>query len=320
MATDHSNIIHFDLINEQSGSIFTLSYELFDHNGFPQRWQELFRKAVESRVGVQNNGVFYGSALNKEEDCVAEIQQVVDDINAYIEKHKVDRKWYIDDKPHMHMSQEYLNWLHKRFEDLRHHEQFNDNKIQQSLAALNTLIHRCEGFLVEGFQGCHIEVNFNQVDYRDFIEGDLELFTPDKTFGNIYLTYGITGVPVEAAFYAKPDDPPLPQHNYSSGCFLYFNDTYQFDQWDALSAYLEETWQLDVKDPKLAIGYIPLGKLITPYEQREEIISGIREHKKVNAIRIGGDAADTKSVSRSNGQLGFIDKIKELLGLKKKAR
>ena len=73
------------------------------------------------------------------------------------------------------MSQEFLNDVHKRFEILRHEAGFEEESIQKHLANLNTEVHRCEGFL-QDFRGCHVEVNFNEVEYREFEEEDYPVF------------------------------------------------------------------------------------------------------------------------------------------------
>ena len=119
-----------------------------------------------------------------------------------------------------------------------------------------------------------------------FEEDDWKLFSLSRDFGHFYLTYGVTGVPIESAFYAKPEDPPLPQPNYSSGCFLYFNNSFEFTQWDELGKWLKETYDWDVKDPKLALGYIPLGKLTTPYNSQDELIAKVAQHAKIRQVRL----------------------------------
>ena len=311
--------IQFELVNEKSGSTLELTYRLFDRD-FSRRWLKLFKRALDNRVKVQDDGVFYGAALIDEDTCVADMTNTVNNINNYIEQNGL-KEHHIELEPHKGMSQEFLNDMHRRFEVLRHEKGFEDNTVQKNLANLNTVIHQCERFLSDAFQGCHIEINFEDVEYGEFKKEDYELFTPDKKFGYLYLTYGVTGVPVEAAFYAKPKDKPLPQPNYCSGCFMYFSETCPFPFWDELEAWLKETWGWNVKDPKLAIGYIPLGELIIPedswetVESWEKMVQQIAEHQKIRNIRL----LPRDDVFSENGASGFLHNILEKFGLKKKA-
>jgi|GEM_PF-391769 len=282
-------LIRIELENEQTGSTFSLMYELFTDTQFPSRWVKLLEEALQKRYGIQDGGIFYGGILVDEDHCVQEMTRVVGVVNDHIKQKGLDEQYLIQLVPHKGMSQDFLNRMHERFEELRPNPLFMKpnakREVEEALRDLNTLIHRCEGLLSDD-AGCHIEINFNQVSYGDFEEKDWYLFTPDKRFGYLYLTYGVTGVPIEAAYYARPESPPLPQPNYCSGFSLYFHEDADFSEWEQLGKWLDETYGWDVNDPKMAIGYIPLGRLISQYESEEKLIAQIAQHQKVKQVSL----------------------------------
>lgn len=270
---------------------FSLLFEVFDHQ-FAEKWFSVLQRYQERRLAILNDGVFYGEGLNDREYLLGTMQRCIDAINAYNGPH-------ISLKPTPGIEQNFLNDLHKEFErlsvELRRKMPAQVNK---ALIDLNTAIHQYEVFigkpqLPPGLEpkGFSFDVNFDTNDKDDLELEDFDLFTPDKNWGWLYLNYATVGVPVYYAYKNRETKPPVPQKKYKGDFSVHFDGDYKFTQWDQMDAYLKSTFNLDIKDKRLAIGAIPLAKYVGGPEDRDKIYAEIKKRRSIRSVELLSDRA-----------------------------
>ena len=79
---------------------------------------------------------------------------------------------------------------------------------------------------------------------------------------------------------------PVPQYNFKAAGNLVFGDDHGYEQYkDGLKLWLAKKWQMDINDPKLAIGLIPLGRLIGDFDV-ERIGKSLETHTIIESVEI----------------------------------
>ena len=249
-----------------------------------RRWLQALQYDLNRRKTLQQE-TFYGSRFYNEVQLRSDMQQCIDTVNAHSPK---DRPW-LKSLTYPNMNHEHLMKIHEEFENLQADPNFRSPQspmeMKKALIRLNILIHRYEGF--HGDKNTfHVDVAFFNRTRWCFEEGDYRLFDPNLKSGDLYLDYGVVGVPVLNSYHKDVKQRPVPQYNFTSGSKINFRDTVNYDQFkDALKSWLHKKWQMDIEDSHLAIGYIPLGRLIGGFNV-EEIGEKLERHTFIKSIDI----------------------------------
>jgi hypothetical protein len=168
---------------------------------------------------IHENGFFFGQLLDDENFLVPALNECIDQVNRFVQ----DSGWpemVIPLKVVHGGPQSVLSELHGYFEKYCHDPRFQTD-LRETLLLINIYIHRLEAFATgEKSTSAHIEVLPIPTRYLPLEAEDYHLFTPDWAWGELYLTYGITGVPKISGFWHNSD--PRPQHCMSQGMLLGF--------------------------------------------------------------------------------------------------
>ena len=81
------------------------------------------------------------------------------------------------------------------------------------------------------------------------------------------------------AYRFKTQQRPVPQTTYQAGCKLLFdgNRVRTEEELKLIKDWMKKKWDLDPSDPWNTLGYIPLGKLVSP-SSRELVEEGLKTH------------------------------------------
>ena len=275
--------IKVTLQGENSPEPVTLEYHLFDHSVADKWYQNV--KTVEQKRGLHptTDGEFFGAPLWPKEQLVKDFERVITTINSL-------KGTVVETDLSRDIPQEELNRLHTIFEKLAHTPEYVDDarapEVHKAVLDLNLTIHRYECHREEGNMGYHIEILFVPGQECDLAPEDYEYFTPCRKFGHLYLTYGQVGVPPLAAFHSDTLDKLNPQRVITAGSFLNFSPDIDYDQndWEKMGTFLKQNHQLDIEDPQLAIGYVPLGKLVGRELNQDAIFHDIKNNMRITKM------------------------------------
>ncbi|MCY4523599.1 MAG: aspartyl/asparaginyl beta-hydroxylase domain-containing protein, partial [Halobacteriovoraceae bacterium] len=254
-----SVIVRYNFSTLDESSLYSLDYEIFK-NDFTDRWLQALQYELNRKVPMQQDG-FYGSCNFTEEQLRLEMQKCIDIINS-----SSDGPW-LKSSVYSNMEHKHLMEIHEEFENLDRNPEFNSSKTprqsKEALYYLNKLIHKYERVNTGGVHNFHIDALFKNPQGWTLKEEDYKFFSMDCKKGVMYLDYGVTGVPVLTAFYNNVKQRPVPQYDFKAGVKLIFFESIHDDRFRSeLKSWLAEKWQMDIEDPKLAIGHIPLGRLV----------------------------------------------------------
>ena len=273
------NLIRIKFSNDEGNSEYSLDFRLYDHS-VAQRWMKMMLQTQALGGGrIIQDGIFFGNGVNDRAQVVSKLDRTVDIHNDFCKKNNLD-DCIIPIKTDHPVTQSRLSKLHEYFEAYAEDERFAlDEPIRMNLQDMNLLIHRLESCLDETSKACHVEILSEYYMKYPLKGDDYKLFDLDTIWGQLVLTYGITGVPTSNAFWSHSE--PTPQNFVTNGMILSFWGDHIFDKRDELAEWLK-TKNLDINNPESALGYIGLGK-IERLEQldREEILKSIAAHTKV---------------------------------------
>lgn len=270
---------HYVTINfsNEKNKILPVVYQLFE-SCLLERWLKLMKAALPI-TRVENDGHFYGRVFSDEKLLEQKLNQCIDTINEHLISSGNSSK-KIELRAKIPMSVEFLNDLHYQFEILEPDTslQFTP-KAFSALLDMNITIHQAEQFAHDTLGSDHVQVLLVPPIKEEFEDEDYKLFDLNYEFGTMYLTYGMTGVPTKDAFIHNTH--PTPQHLYSSGMYLCFFEDRNFIEHKELHTWLENR-KLDPKDPKLALGYIPLGKIVSPViNDQRAFVKNLAQYRKI---------------------------------------
>jgi len=184
-----------NLIIEYSDT-FYLRFRLRDH-AFVSRWVERVQKA-QSQYSIDDPDRFYGFGTLQEQT-----DQSLQLINKCI---KTINHWrpIISRQLTEVTDQDHLNFLHNIFEVHHGHlgKQDTDEwsripkQIQEALADLNVLVHRCES-VARGAMPRHVVTYYGLPKTETLIKDDYSLFEPLTQWGTVYLNYVEIGKTLE---------------------------------------------------------------------------------------------------------------------------
>jgi hypothetical protein len=264
-----------------TGELLKLRYQLYDHC-LRDRWIFLMKNGAENRH-VESDGHFYGKRFSNLQELEDKINHSITEINFYSQKFNFPQM-YIPLTAKIPMSIEFLNEAHGYFEKIDQYKKLRIfPEIKLALCNLNIAIHKAEQFTSLGeYDSDHVQVLMVPQVHKDLSEEDYQLFERDIYFGELYLSYGTTGVPTRDAFIHNTGMKP--QDGYSSGMQLSFLEDLKFKFNNELSQWLTDKG-LDPNDPHLAIGSIPLGKIVEPdISNREEFLNKLSKYQKVVSV------------------------------------
>jgi hypothetical protein len=283
-------------LNIQYGNDFELSFRLHQHH-FVTKWIERLQLA-QKQYTIDDPTRFYGFGDQQEQinNSIIRINQCISIINDYkpiIEKRLTD----IAD-------QDTLNYLHHIFEvhhgvlDQQTPEFFSMPKeVQQALADLNVLVHRCES-VYRGSLPRHVVTYYGLPKTEQLQEQDYELFTDRVKFGRVFLNYVEIGKTLEDLTEDNDqyisDDAFRPWQHYSADFNVHFwtSDDRQLELKHAkIKQYYDEHYDFfssrgyEWSDQRLTFGSIPLADLETTLSE-QEILDQLADKQQVTKVEV----------------------------------
>lgn len=272
------NVIYVNFSNAKD--TFTLKYRIYK-NSVAEKWFKMMKKTQLLNPSIIDNGIFFGNGVMDKQKVAADLIHNVEYHNDYCKRTNLeDCSIPVTlDNP---VTQQRLNLLHEYFEKYAEDPRFTiDAKAGENLQFLNLNIHRLESCLY-GAESSHIEVLQHPRMCQELEDQDYLSFTPNFKWGELYLTYGMTGVPTMNAFHMKSD--PTPQNVVTNGMMMAFWGDITFQQVDELKDFLK-TKDMDINNPRIALGYIPLGILENIEDaNRAQILEQIKTHAFVKNV------------------------------------
>jgi hypothetical protein len=232
-----------------------LTYKLYSH-GPAQTWAKLINNCNVEQLRKSLNPI---RAINNIEDKINELIQLIEKMNSWMPTKIIAFN-------NTDTIAKNLNRLHIHFPELEKSE--TDTSRLEQLSAYNDLIHELETLnVVKNFSYILIcPDSHNELDELISIE-DFKYFTPNRNIGDLLLHYCHVGRhPLE--LYVNndvncPADQILPQYKISPYHTLRFSKfTIDWKKFTNFYYASKLSWPYKITDPKLAIGYIPIGTLI----------------------------------------------------------
>jgi hypothetical protein len=191
---------------------------------------------------------------------INELHSLIDNLNLWIPE-KITAKW--DNKN----PKDSLNQLHIHFPDLERIYK-NDLIKKAQLSRYNDVIHGIEQAhqaQVSGKDSLRLLL-CPKSKRKTILDEDYHLFSPEICWGDLLLHYPHVGRhPLELCLNndrACPPEQIVPQYEISAFHTLRFHDQ-SVDNFKEFYYNSKLTWPYAIDNPKLALGYIRLGKLIS---------------------------------------------------------
>ena len=275
--------IRINFSNDDDTSNYSIDYCLYDHS-VASRWLGLMKETLRFGNDIVDNGIYFGSAVNDKKQLIKKLNNIVETHNRYCDQ-RSHPECKIPVKADDSVTQDLLNILHGYFEIYAEDPRFSDEPgSKYNLQDMNLYIHRLESCIKDATRDSHVEILPKNVLRLQFEHEDYKLFSPDTIWGQLVLTYGITGVPTINAFWNNSE--PTPQNSLMNGMLLAFWSDVQFDRHEELKKWLE-TKGLDINNPEIALGYLPLGLMVGIENcDKDEVLRQISLHPKVVSYNI----------------------------------
>ena len=244
------------VLTNQHKEKFSFTYELFNHRP-AQIWAKITSKVSASNLRPDLNS---WRGINKDWNLLFnELKIVVNQINVWVtHKLKISSLMNI---------QETLNQLHIHFPNSK---DIDDPIKQQQLTRFNDLLHEIEQLHTSKIfnkEFLYILLCADNFDMYDLEYEDYKYFDPNIAFGDLTLHYCHVGRHPYEVFIRNdiqcPEEHILPQSKIS--CFhtlRFFNNRFNPNKWKTFYENSNINWPYKIDDPKLALGYIKLGKLL----------------------------------------------------------
>ena len=259
---------------------YTLNYSLEDHT-IAQSWAEIIKNksSIELRPTLHPwRGIF-----KNWDEKLSRLLQLISELNTWIPE-KIQGEWNDDD------INESLNRLHVHFPELEKSEQ--DPKKRDCLTEYNDLIHSLQWLyhLKNSYQEVpHLLICTTNTEFIDIPVDEYRRFNPNIFFGDLLLHYCHVGRhPYELLLSNDincPEDQIIPQHQISAFHTLRFYDySIRSIDWHKFYHFSGLKWPYKFNDPRLAFGYVKLGKLKTVnYKEltRQEIEDIVKNCNKI---------------------------------------
>jgi len=173
----------------------TVNFNIYE-TSIAQRWAKLMEESIEKYV-IDDPTRFYGF-----DTLEIERERAVDKINLQIDIINQYQPGFIDRRITEELIQDDLNYLHHIFEV--YHGMLNEphefyaaapKTVQNALAQLNILVHRCEDMASSGFRKLsprHVVTYYGMPrgpEFRVLENDDYQHFTDFVEYGTVYLLY-----------------------------------------------------------------------------------------------------------------------------------
>ena len=236
-----------------------LTYKVYTHKP-AQTWAKLINNCNVNQLRKSLNPI---RAINNMEEKINELMQLIEKMNLWIPTKIIT---FSNDDTIANN----LNRLHIHFPELEKSE--TDTSRLEQLSAYNDLIHELETLNVakkfnKNFSYILICPDIhNELNELISIE-DFKYFTPNRNIGDLMLHYCHVGRhPLELYLNNDvncPVEQIVPQYRISPYHTLRFSK-FTLDWKKFTNFYYDSklTWPYEITDPKLAVGYIPIGTLI----------------------------------------------------------
>lgn len=281
--------IQFEFVSSDGRDI-KFQYELFS-NPFIDKWWPRQKDAFAKPSFQESfHSDFYGVYFTDKSIIVDSINQSIKTVN----EHGYRR---IEMRASEEMGPDFLNSLHEIFEhyvvDPKFQPEVAGNDVYEALKNINVQIHRFESFFFPTHQGFIITRTDKEFSAQLEPE-DLQYFTPEFQFGNLYLAYQTVGIAPLQGYYNRIDHRPTPQSRYTTTMHLSFDPDSKFYEWDEYKRWMREDKEMDPDDPKNTFGLIPLGKLIDPVGSPKEIEEYLYRIRAVRSLSLSEDGNEIR--------------------------
>lgn len=292
--------VHF-ILKDKKNETFRLSYEVREHE-IGEIWYRALQTAVPK--GVSDRDLFHNFSKNPDRGLLKLISELKETLSKI-------RGFHPDlDIPDFDDSdiQNSVNILHRRFGHLHLDSSIETTPENYHLwHRFNALLHSLEFIIRDyqirkrtGFPEAFINVNFHDEARSPIPDHLLEEFTLTYDFGYAYFAYAQVGRHITEIIVANDLDVPeshvRPFSNFSANCILWFGgnvgDAERKLVYKSLQAKFEahpvfKKMNLKWGDPKLAVGVIPVGRLLhMPYtdKERHALIERISDFNEVDQV------------------------------------
>ena len=249
----------YEITLESNSKQCVLTYRLESHR-VAQQWAELVSQCNSSQLRTSLDP--WRGILRNWDSKVSELDCLIVEINKWLPK-KIEGYWNNTDPA------ESLNRLHVHFPEQERVE--TDISRRKQLTAYNDLIHELQ-FLYnvkkkkKEFMYLLLCPDSPRSSWDEIQIDDYTLFSPNLNFGDLVLHYPHVGRHPLELYISKdtncPADQILPQHSISPFHTLRFFDIrvlpHEFENFYNSCGL---AWPYELQNPRLAVGYINLGKL-----------------------------------------------------------
>lgn len=264
----------------------TLTYELEQHRP-AQIWAHLMSQA---HIDTLRPTLFPWQDFDRSMIAkrIARIEQLVVDLNQWLpENNKIIGTWNHSDY------QGSVNRLHVHFPEQEKTEKDPVRRMQ--LSEYNDLIHEIEMMTTTTpSPKPRLLICPDGYDYIPLEGDDYKLFKARRFFGELCLHYCHVGRhPYElyvASDYECPVEQIVPQHSITTFHTLRFYDDEFMEHWNRgrfLEFYNRSTLKnvVNINDPKMAFGYITMGKLVSS-NSKEKVLESVNNCNKIIAWKL----------------------------------
>ncbi len=280
---------------DDKGNELSLCANVFN-NSIPRQWCYALSFQLNTYPSLLRDGLFYGACFQNLEHISSLIFSELKECEQGLKNNfNFNLSKYAPTK----INKRSLWKLHQAFEDYYpkvldllnqspNHKELKE--LGQSMKNLNYYIHMAED-LLNDWEGGFVEVIFDNHTRPipiSFTEHNNQAFSTELKENHIYLNYFQIGYSVLAAFEAGTDSKPNPQASFCANHFLYFrpsNDLLSKDNFVQVKDWLKTTHDLEINDPHLRLGHIPLAKF-TDYSNYEEVLKKISNKHRLTSISI----------------------------------
>ena len=247
----------------------TLVYDLATHRP-AQLWAEIM-SSIDTSTLRKNFDPWHG-VNNSPTALINRLLELVDNLDLPV---KLPTKSWEDNL------QELLNKLHVHFPELEKHE--TDIQVKEWLTEFNDIIHKLEDIERNHNRFIWLCILPDSIHEYELLDTDYTLFSASRQFGDLCLHYPHVGRHLLEIFKSRdfdcPPDQIVTQHKIKAYHSLrFYNDVYSETKYrNFLKLFLDSTplgKSYDFNDPKIAFGFIAMGKL--QYTDEVEIINIVK--------------------------------------------
>lgn len=271
---------HLTIANDANS--FVLTYELASHHA-AQAWAHIMNSLSVGSLR-ENFNPWHGLQVSPD-DKINRLHELIDLLNEWLPD-KIQDRWDYNDP------QSSLNKLHIHFPEQLNNET-DITKLKQ-LVEYNDTIHELEDIIRSSqYKLIWILLLPKSDETIELHDSDYIHFKPQREFGELCLHYPHVGRHVlelvKSRDYSCPKDQIVTQTKISAYHSLrFYDDPISEDRYKLglINFYYRSKLKelIEINDPKLAYGYLPIGKLVALDGEtidREKVLSVIHETNRI---------------------------------------